>query len=261
MKINKTSTIALMILVLIVINILFFAWIDSDLRGPVEWMSYGFEMFAFIIACISVLHISQNNKETYRISTVYLPISYFAVQTVLSIFAIYICIILREAKDIAQNVRDNIIDLSSGTAQDVINSTADIACRKSFFIDHYTEIVLSVYLLVLVYYVITISIHMTANKATAIALETQEKEHSFIRESCAQLQHLSALIDNPEAKKSINYLYEAIRYKANKVTPEGKLVQNEVAAGIKQLMSYVDDSNWEAIHKLSKELCIKVKSI
>ena len=258
MKINKLSAAALMVLVLIVLNVLFFVWTDKEFRGVVEWISYGFTMLAFVMACISIFRIHQDSDETYHLTTNYLPVSYFAVQVTLSAVAIYICIMLREAKEIAQTVKDGLSDLSPDAMQDVVEPTADIVFwQSSFFANHFTEIALSLYLLILVFYVINISIHSTATKATARALAIQNEEHQFIKESCQQLQRLLVLIKDPEAKKSITALYESIRYKATHTKPDDKIIQNEISDGIKQLTLYVTESNWNAVQRLSKELSTK----
>lgn len=189
-----------MVLVLVALNILFFAWTDGETRGAVEWMLYGFTLLVFIFACISVFRIRRDNNEVYNLTITYLSITYFA-QTILSVIAIYYEVVLRKTSEvtnkITETVNDSINNLADksgeilpdsiqGLAVDSIGSsisdtvksaTEVVAKQPSFFAEHYTVIVLSVFILVLVFYAIYLGAHSTANKATKKSLTKQEEEH------------------------------------------------------------------------------------
>lgn len=159
MKINKIAALALMALVLIVLNVFFFLWTDEKARGPVEWMSYGFAAFAFVAACVSILLIREDSDEVYDFTTPLLSISYFAVQLVLSVAAIFCGMILRGATQIAGTIAEKM--------------TGTVAQQPSPVSKYYVVLVLSVYLVVLVFYALSVGIHSMANKATAEALAGQ----------------------------------------------------------------------------------------
>jgi len=283
MRINKITAVALMALVLIVLNILFFAWTDEETRGTVEWMSYGFTMFSFVVACISIFRIRQDSDEVYHLTTNFLPISYFCVQTILSVIAIYYGMVLRKTSEMTETVTSTVndsvnklIDQSKGALPDsiqgvdidsigstignAVNSTTEaITQQSSFLADHYAIIVLTVYLLVLVFYAVNLGIHSTANKATAESLAKQAKDHLFIQENSQRLQRMLSQVSDPTAKKAVNSLYESIRFSANQTTPEGKQIEAEVAAGIGQLASLISTANWDAVKELAQQLNEKIK--
>ena len=212
-----------MVLVLAAINILFFAWTDAETRGAVEWMSYGFTMFAFAVACISVFRIRQDNNEVYNLTTHYLPVSYFVVQTILSAIAIYYGIVLRKTAEVTHKITETVndsvgkvvektqevlpdsiqglsVDSIGSTLGDTVRSTTEAVTQQSSFLaEHYTVIVLSVYVLVFVFYAINLGMHSTANKATAESLAKQAREHSFIDENSQKLQRLLLHVTAPAA--------------------------------------------------------------
>lgn len=256
MRINKMTAVALMILVLIVLQILFFAWTDEETRGAVEWMSYGFTMFAFVMACWSVFRVRQDSNEVYHLTTNYLPVSYFVVQTILSAIAIYYGMVLRKTAEVTQTITETVSDAVNESVGKLVATY-----QPSFLAEHYTIIVLSVYLLVLVFYAINLGIHSTANQATAESLAKQEEEHKFIQENSKLLQRLLIQIKEPTAQKAVNSLYETIRFSANHTSSEDKQIQNEIAVGISQLASLVEAANWDEVKELSQQLNLKAQII
>lgn len=285
MKINNITTVALMVLVLVILNILFFAWTDAATRGAVEWMSYGFTMFAFIVACVSVFRIRRDSNEVYHLTTNFLPVSYFVVQTILSAIAIYYGIVLRKATEVTHTITETVndsvgklvektqdvlpdsiqglsVDSIGATIGEAVSSTTEVVTQQSSFLaEHYTVVVLSVYVLVLVFYAFNLGVHSTANKATVESLAKQAEEHLFIQENSQRLQRLLLQVKEPTAKKAVNSLYETIRFGANHTTPEGKQIQGEVTAGIARLTALITAADWEAVKELACELNAKAKQI
>lgn len=285
MRINKITAAALIILVLAAINILFFAWTDPETRGAVEWMSYGFTMFSFIVACIAILRRRGDDDEVYNLTTAYLPTSYFVVQTILSAIAIYYGMVLRKASEAAQTISENVnvsvanlvdkaqevlpdsiqglaVDSIGSTINETVQSTTEVVAQQpSFLSEHYTVIVLSVYILVFVFYAFNLAMHSTANKATEESLARQQEEHSFIQENSQRLQRAMLQIKDPSAKKAVNSLFETIRFGANHTTPEGKVLQEEVTAGIGRLIALIGAADWDSVKELANELNTKAKLI
>ncbi len=278
MRFSKITASALMLLVLIVLNILFFAWTDAETRGAVEWMSYGFCMFSFVVACVAIFRVPQDSDEVYSLTTNYVCLSYFAVQTVLSVVAIYYGMVLRRATEmvqatsdkvnsivsnitgaVQQALPDSIGNLSTDSLGTVVNETVGSATdtvtqQSSFLADHYTTIVLTVYLLVFVFYAIRLFVHHTANQSTAADLAEQARQHAYIADNSQRVDRLARQITDPQAKKAVTQLYETIHFSANVTTAEGKQIEQEVASGIDRLAQLVASADWQAVTQCAKEL-------
>lgn len=284
MRINKTTTGVLLVLVLAVLNILFFAWTDAETRGAVEWMSYGFTMFAFVVACISVFRIPRGN-EVYNLTTSYLPVSYFGIQTILGAVAIYYAMVMRKATEVTHTITNTVnesvgkivdktqdvlpdsiqgisVDSIGSAIEETVQSSTEVVHQQSSFLaEHYTVIVLSVYLLVLVIFAFNFVMHATANKATADSLAKQADELAFSQTNSQLLQRLLPQVKEPAAKKAVNSLFETIRYGASHTTPEGKQLQGEVTEGIARLITLINNADWNAVKELAGDLNTKAKQI
>ncbi|MCR5271296.1 MAG: hypothetical protein K6D91_09815 [Prevotella sp.] len=279
MRINQMTFVALMVLVLIVLNVLFFVWTDVETRGIVEWMSYGFAMFSFVVASIAVLRVSKDSDEVYHLTTTFLPLSYFCVQTVLSAVAIGYGMVLRRTQETAQSLTSNMQDTVNKVVESLPDSVAGIATdsigsaigntvntttetvvgRSMFLAENYTVIVLSVYLLVLLFYAFNLGIHKTANDATRESLAEQAAEQDSKMQLSQRLQLLEVKVKDAAAKKEVNRLYETIRYGANHTTPQGKQIEGAITAGLDELSALIDRADWEKVRELAQELTVRAK--
>lgn len=283
MRVNRSIAVALMFLVLVVLNILFFIWTDAETRGSVEWMSYGFMMFSFFVVCWGVFRVREDSNEVYHLTTNFLPISYFCVQTVLSAIAIYYAMVLRKAAELtevatekANSAVNTVIDTAKGVLPDSIrgvdvdsigaaigdavnSSTEAVTQQTSFFAEYYPIIVLSVYLLVLVFYAISLGVHKTANDATKASLAEQAAKYTYIADNTKRLQRLKLQIHDMAAKHDVDMLYSIIKSSPVVASGDGREAEIKVEEGIAKLESLVADKDWEGVKTLAKELQLTAK--
>ncbi len=71
-------------------------------------------------------------------------------------------------------------------------------------------IAVTVQLILLAIYVVRFGIHGMANRATADAVETQQRDIRYIKDSAADVQLVMNLVDDPTARKELQRLYDVI---------------------------------------------------
>lgn len=233
MKNIKSTAALLMALVFVVVNIIFFLWVDPSKCGSAEWIAYGFMCFSFLCALVAMLTYSGKSDEVYSLTVVYLPLRYFYVQTILSALGVVGALVIRGMTITPENA--------------------------SFFIHHYDTILLTVYIIVLLIYAVRFILHRGANQATESSLRQQHIEHSYVRDLTPTLSNLMPMISDPAAKKAVNNLYEAIRYSANKTSEQGQANRVEVANGIDTLTNLVMAKDWQGTIDLANRLTFKAK--
>lgn len=190
MGISKTTLTIAAVMGCAVLNILFFLWTSADTRGVVEWSSYGFTMFAFVAAFLSLTRVSRDNNEVYNLTTVYVPVMYLTAQTVLSGFAIYYAMVIR-------NILEEI--------------------PTSFVVRHYQTIVLSVYIILCAFYTLRYLLHSEANKATEASLAAQAETRAAKNDVKLRVQAILQQVGNAEAAKALETLAETLRFCPNNV--------------------------------------------
>ncbi len=235
MKRLKSTALLIMALIFIVINVVFFLWVDASKCGLAEWYAYGFMAFSFLFACISILIYNGRSDEVYSLTTVYIPLKYFYVQTVLSALGVVGAMYIRAMPDIA------------GSA--------------SFFIVHYATVLLTIYLIVMVVYLVRFIMHSAANKATEESLQQQYEEHAYVRDVAPVLANYMPLITDANAKKAVNNLYETIRFSANKTSAQGQANRIAVTEGVDQLTGLIEAQDWQAVMALATRLNLKAKQM
>lgn len=221
MQNNRLTTSVLIITVIIVLNVLFFLWTDNYTRGTVVWMSYGFGMFAFIVACVSLLLSKPNRSDVSHLTTVLLSLTYFCVQTALSIAVTFYSVVILQA-------------------QEVIH-------KSSFLSEYYALLVFSVYLLLLLFFSVRLVIHYTANKTTTVSLKNQAIQHEYIENNSKRLYRLMQQVTDNDCKKVIKGLYETIRYSANQGGADAQQIEAEINVGIDKLESQIIAKDWAAV--------------
>ena len=235
MKGIKSTALLLMVLVFIAINAIFFIWVDPSKCGAAEWISYGCMCLAFLFACISIMAYNGKGNEVYSLTVVYIPLRYFYVQTILSCAAVIGALMVR------------------GMPKAVADA--------SFFVHNYVTILLTVYIIVLLVFVVRFIIHSKANQATEASLREQYEDHSYVRDVAPILSSYLAMVSDPTAKKAVKNLYESVRFSANKTSELGRRNRQEVADGVDELTRLIEAQNWQAAAALATRLNIKAKQM
>lgn len=258
MKSNKTTAILLMVLVFAVINLIFFLWVKPAECGSAEWVAYGFMAFSFLFAVFAIGTYRGKDDETYSLTTVYLPLKYFYVQTFLSAAGVIGAILIRNAGKAADKVGSTVSDaVQQVTGNDVaLGQTAENA---PFFVHYYTTLLVTVYVIVLLVYVVRYVVHINANQATEASLAQQHEEHSYVRDLGGMLSALLPMVGDADAKKAVNTLYETVRFSANKTSEAGQRNRQEVAAGVTRLTELISAKDWQGVIDLANQLNLKAK--
>lgn len=235
MKGIKSTALLLMVLVFVAINAIFFLWVDPSKCGAAEWVSYGFMTLSFLFACISMMTYNGKGDEVYSLTVVYIPLRYFYVQTILSCAAVVGALLMRGMPKAAANA--------------------------SFFVHNYVTILLTIYIIVLLVFVIRFIIHSKANQVTEASLREQYEDHSYVRDVAPILSSYLPMVSDPAAKKAVKTLYESIRFSANKTSEAGRRNREEVADGVDELARLIEAQNWQAATALATRLNIKAKQM
>lgn len=233
MKQHKSTALLLMALIFVVVNVIFFVWVTPSNCGTAEWLSYGFMVASLLFACISIGVYNGKNDEVYSLSEVYVPVRYFFVQTFLSACGVIAAQICRGS------------DTSAGS--------------DSFFANYFVAILLTVYVVVCLVFVIRFIIHRKANSATEASIMQQHEEHSYVRDLSGMLSNLLPLVSDANARKSVNNLYETVRFSANKTSESGQMNRQEVAEGVVALSKLVAAKDWQSVAELASQLNLKAK--
>lgn len=239
MKQYKSTATLLMALLFVAVNVIFFFWVKPSNCGPAEWISYAFMVASFIFAYVAMMTYKGKDDETYSLTVVYIPLRYFYVQTVLSTLGVIGAQLIKSAEN-----------------SDVASY---IPAKYVFIIGHYIAILLTIYIVVLLVYVIRFWIHCKANRATEQSLERQHEEHSYVRDLGGMLSNLLPQVTDSEAKKAVNALYETIRFSTNKTTETGAKNRQEVAQGIASLSQLIASNDWQSVSDLAAQLNQKAK--
>lgn len=238
MKKNKSLATLLMVLIFIAVNVIFFIWVTPAQCGPVEWISYGFMVASFIFACVAMMTYNGKSDEVYSLSTVYVALKYFYVQTVLSALGVIGAQLIRSAQ-------------SSQAASQVASY---VPAKYAFIIEHYFVLITSIYILVCLFYVIRFIVHSKANRATEQSLQQQHEEHSYVRDLGGTLANLLPMVSDTNAKKAVNNLYETVRFSANKTTASGSSNRQQVAQGLAKLSELIAAKDWQGVSDLATQL-------
>lgn len=258
MKKNKSTALLLMVLVFVVINVIFFLWLKPAQCGSAEWVSYGFMAFSFLFAVAAMLTYKGKSDETYSLTTVYLPLQYFFVQTVLSVAGIIGAVLIRNANRVADNVSEQVSNAASAVTDSEV-ALGQAAENVPFLVQHYTTLLVTVYIIIALIYVVRYIVHLSANDATEASLAQQHEEHSYVRDLGGMLSGLLPMVSDDGAKKAVNRLYETVRFSANKTSEVGQRNRQEVAAGITTLTQLIASKDWQAVTELANQLNLKAK--
>ena len=232
MKFNKIITIFIITAIFIVMNVLYFMWITEDTRNDVMWILYGFTCLSFVVAAISIFAVSKDG-ETYKLAIPFLSLRYLAVQSIISIYLIYKFMSLLRMKEL------------SGF--------------ESTLLGHYKQIVLTISLILFVYYAVRIAIHFMANKATEKSIQDQVSSHNYISNNYAFLNDLIGDIKDENAKKEINGLMETLRYSPAE-SLSIKIHADRINNDIQQLKTLSQKDNWEQVAKTAQNIKNLIKS-
>lgn len=233
MKQIKPIALVILALIFIVLNVLFFLWVDPPKCGTPEWLSYGFMVGAFLFAAISMISYKGRSEEVYSLTVLYIPFRYFTIQSILSAAGIYYAGIIRGMESLQTD--------------------------SQFFYSHYSTLLASAYIIVLAIYLIRYIIHCKANDITESSLNVQAQEHAYVKDLSVMLSNMMPVVTDAKTKKTVNALYETIRFSANKTNGKGS--KEVIAEGIERLGTLIDAKEWEAAAALAEELNNKAKMI
>lgn len=98
-----------------------------------------------------------------------------------------------------------------------------------------------------------------ANDITESSLIVQAQEHAYVKDLSGMLSNMMPVVTDAKTKKTVNALYETIRFSANKTNGKGS--KEVIAEGIERLGTLIDAKEWEAAAALAEELNNKAKMI
>ena len=220
---KKFAYIAIAALLFAALNALFFLWTSSSTRTSFAWVAYGFTAFSFFMGCLTTV-LTKEDQEDFEFATGYLSMlgfRYFTLQFVVA---------------------------AVGILLQALNKITSL-----FSLVFYT-----VFILLLLYYVIQIIVHIRANQTTSEALGQQRRQHEYVQQCSSAVAMLLPLIP-ADRRREVQSLYDVLRYSPNQASAAGQQAEQEVTAGLVELSKLVKCERWEDVDTLAAELIQKAR--
>ncbi|MCL2264704.1 MAG: hypothetical protein FWC22_01565 [Treponema sp.] len=258
-KINKSwfAVDAVFFIILIIFNVFFFS---LGVFNASSWVSYFFIHLSFFLLVITPFLLKGKKTPAVfgNINQAFSGVYFFAALIAGLIFIFASMDIKIDTSVNVPNI-EQLGELMGDAVPSVYLFAAKIAAKLAVaFLKNFT-VVLTVQLLIAGLYLIILIINTAANERTAEALEIRQEQINYIKIASAKLKLLMDRVDNKEARRKVESVYDAVSTSPVKSHQDLVEIENRILHAINDLEKEIAANNNEKIITSAISLLSDVK--